>query len=71
MKITVELDPQDVAVITEQVMKAAGPEVMSRIWMSIGEQIATQMHSQMLAQMPDSLRPFFNLQQTPAPGKKF
>ena len=65
MKITVELNPEDLAVITEQVMKAAGPEVISKIWMAIGDQIAAQMHAQMLAQMPDAFRPFFNIQSKP------
>ena len=62
MKITVEVNPEDLAVITEQVMKAAGPEAMSKIWMAIGNQIAGQMQSQMLAQVPDAFRPFFNMQ---------
>ena len=70
MKITVEVDPEDLAVITEQVMKAAGPEAMSKIWMAIGDQIAEQMQAQMLAQMPDAFRPFFTLQSKPAPTKK-
>ncbi len=62
MKITVELNPEDLAVVTEQVMKAAGPEAMSKIWMTIGNQIATQMQSQMMNQIPDAFRPFFNWQ---------
>ncbi len=62
MKITVEIDPKDLAVITEQVMKAAGPEAMSKIWMAIGDQIAAQMHAQMLAQMPDAFRPLLDMQ---------
>ena len=71
MKITVEVNPEDLAVITEQVMKAAGPEAMGKIWMSIGNQIATQVQSQMLSQIPDAFRPFFHMQgsQT-ASGKK-
>ena len=40
MKITVEVNPEDLAIITEQVMKAAGPEAMTKIWMAIGNQIA-------------------------------
>ena len=43
MKITVEVNPEDLAIITEQVMKAAGPEAMTKIWMAIGNQIAAQM----------------------------
>ena len=39
MKITVEVNPEDLAIITEQVMKAAGPEAMSKIWIAIGNQI--------------------------------
>ncbi len=70
MKITVEVNPEDLAVITEQVMKAAGPEMMSKVWMAIGDQIAAQMQAQMLSQMPDAFRPFFNLQSEPASGKK-
>jgi len=70
MKITVEVSPEDLAVITEQIMKAAGPEAMSKIWMAIGDQIAAQMQTQMLAQMPESFRPFFNTQSKPTPGKK-
>ena len=70
MKITVEVDPEDLAVITEQVMKAAGPEAMSKIWMAIGDQIAAQMQAQMLSQIPDAFRPFFNMQSKPASGKK-
>ena len=34
MKITVEVSPEDLAFITEQAMKAAGPEAMSKIWMA-------------------------------------
>ncbi len=70
MKITVEVDPEDLAVITEQVMKAAGPEAMSKIWMAIGDQIAAQMQAQMLAQVPEAFRPFFNMQSQPASDKK-
>ena len=62
MKITVEVNPEDLAVITEQVMKAAGPEAMSRIWMAIGNQIAGQMQTHMLSQIPEAFRPFFNMQ---------
>lgn len=61
MKITVDVTPEDLATIAEQVMKAAGPEAMSKIWMTIGHQIAGQMQAQMMAQVPDAFRPFFNL----------
>jgi glycosyltransferase A (GT-A) superfamily protein (DUF2064 family) len=70
MKITVEVNPEDLAVITEQVMKAAGPEAMSKIWMAIGDQIAEQIQAQMLSQMLEAFRPFFNMQSKPASGKK-
>jgi hypothetical protein len=70
MKITVEVSPEDLAVITEQVMKAAGPEAMSKIWMAIGDQIAGQMQAQMLSQMPEAFRPFFNVESKPASGNK-
>ncbi len=70
MKITVEVSPEDLAAITEQVMKAAGPEAMSKIWMAIGDQIAAQMQAQMLSQMPDAFRPFFEMQSKPPPVKK-
>lgn len=69
MKITVEVNPEDLAVITEKVMQAAGPEAMSKIWMAIGTQLASQMQTQMLAQMPEAFRPFFNFQNT-GTGKK-
>lgn len=59
MKITVDIDPADLGVITEQVMKAAGPEAVSKIWMAIGNQVAAQMQSQMMAQVPEAFRPFF------------
>ncbi len=62
MKITVEVTPEDLAAITEQVMKAAGPEAVSRIWMAIGDRIAGQIHAQMLSQMPDAFRPLFETQ---------
>ena len=65
MKITVEVTPEDLAVITEQVMKAAGPEAISKIWMAIGDQIARQMNAQMLAQMPEAFRPFFEVRSKP------
>ncbi len=68
MKITVEMDPQDLATLTEQVMKAAGPEAVSKIWMAIGQQVASQMQSHMMAQVPDAFRPFFNL--PPTSGSK-
>jgi hypothetical protein len=61
MKITVEVSPEDLAVITEQVMKAAGPETMSKIWMAVSEQIVQQMQAQMVSQMPEPFRPFFSL----------
>ena len=70
MKITVEVTPEDLAVITEQVMKAAGPEAISKIWMAIGDQIAGQMQAQMLAQMPEAFRPFFNMRSKAASDKK-
>ena len=70
MKITVEVSPEDLAVVTQQIMKAAGPEAMSKIWMAIGEQIAAQMQAQMLAQIPEPFRPFFNMQLKPASGQK-
>jgi hypothetical protein len=69
MKITVEVTPEDPAVITEQVMKAAGPEAISRIWMAMGDQIARQMNAQMLAQMPEAFRPFFDMRSKPASQK--
>ena len=58
MKITVEVNPEDLAVITEQVMKAAGPEAMSKIWIAIGNQIVGQMQAHMLSQIPEAFRPF-------------
>jgi hypothetical protein len=61
MKITVEVNPEDLAIITEQVMKAAGPEAMSKIWIEIGNQIAGQMQAHMLSQIPEAFRPFFNM----------
>lgn len=61
MKITVDVTPEDLAAITEQIMKASGPEAISKIWMAIGSQIAGQMQTQMLAQVPEAFRPFFNL----------
>jgi hypothetical protein len=67
MKITVEMNPEDLAVITQEVMKAAGPEAMSRIWMNIGDQIAEQIHAQLTAQMQDAFLPFFNLKPRPGP----
>jgi hypothetical protein len=70
MKITVEVNPEDLATITEQVMKAAGPEAISKIWMAIGNQIAGQMQAQMVSQVPESLRPFFNMQPNGGSGKK-
>src|SRR5262249_24075029 len=70
MKITVEINPEDLAVITEQVMKAAGPEAISKIWMAIGDQIAAQIHAQMLAQMPDAFWPFFEMRSKPKSSDK-
>jgi hypothetical protein len=32
--------------MTQQILKAAGPEAMSKIWMAIGEQIVSQMQAQ-------------------------
>jgi hypothetical protein len=61
MKITVEVNPEDLAIMTDGVMKAAGPEAISKIWMEIGQQVAGQMQAQMMSQVPDSLRPFFNM----------
>ncbi len=59
MKITVEVSPEDLAVMTQQIMKAAGPEAMSKIWMAIGEQIAAQMQAQMLTQIPEPFQAVF------------
>jgi hypothetical protein len=74
MKITIEVNPDDLSVITEQIMKAAGPEAFSKIWMAIGQQIAGQMQAQMLSQMPEAFRPLFNLygdsQSSSATGRK-
>ena len=70
MKITVEISPEDLAVITEQVMKAAGPEAIGKIWMALGDQIAEQIHAQMLAQMPEAFRPFFDMRTKPPSIKK-
>jgi|NGEPerStandDraft_6_1074524.scaffolds.fasta_scaffold374756_2 hypothetical protein len=61
MKITVEVNPEDLSAITDQVMKTAGPEAVSKIWMMIGQQIAGQMQAQMLSQVPEAFRPFFSL----------
>lgn len=61
MKITVEVTPDDLSEITEQIMKAAGPEAVSKIWMMVSQQIATQMQAQMLSQVPEAFRPLFNL----------
>jgi hypothetical protein len=51
-------------------MKAAGPEAMSKIWIAIGNQIAGQMQAQMLSQMPEAFRPFFNMQSRSPSEKK-
>ena len=61
MKITVEVDPEDLSIITEQVLKAAGPEAVSKIWAVLGQQIAEQMQAKMLSQVPDAFRPFFSV----------
>ena len=66
MKITIEVEPQDLAVITEQVMKSAGPEAVSKVWMMVGNQVATQMQAQMLSQMPDAFRQMFKLYGEPS-----
>ena len=66
MKITIEVDPEDLAVITEQVMKSAGPEAVSKVWMMVGQQIATHMQAQMMSQMPDPFRQMFNLYGDPS-----
>jgi hypothetical protein len=47
-----------------------GPEAMSKIWMAISEQIAAQVQAQMLAQIPEPFRPFFNMYLKPASGQK-
>jgi hypothetical protein len=74
MKITVEVNPEDLSAITEQVLKAAGPEAVSRIWMMIGEQIREQMQAHTLSQMPEALRFLLNLYGDSSPssaiGKK-
>ena len=70
MKITVEVDPQDLAVITEQMMKAAGPEAMSSIWIAISNQIVGQMQAHMLSQIPEPFRPFFDMQPHSTSEKK-
>ena len=62
MKITIDIAPEDLATITEQIMKAAGPEAVSKIWMAVGQQVATQMQAHMLSQVPESLRPYFTFQ---------
>ena len=69
MKITVEVNPEDLAIITEQVMKAAGPEAMSKIWIAISNQIVEQMQAHMLSQVPEPFRPFFNMQSHSASEK--
>ena len=66
MKITIEVDPEDLAVITEQVMKSAGPEAVSKIWMMVGQQIGTQMQAQMMSQMPDAFRQMFKIYGDPS-----
>jgi hypothetical protein len=74
MKITVEVNPEDLSAITEQVLKAAGPEAVSKIWMMIGQQIREQMQAHTLSQMPEALRPLLNLYGDSSPssaiGKK-
>lgn len=70
MKITVEVNPEDLAAITAEVMKGAGPDAIGKVWMAVGDRIAAQMQAQMLAQMPEAFRPFFNMQSKPASDKK-
>jgi hypothetical protein len=70
MKITIDISPEDLAAITEQVMKATGPEAISKLWMAIGDRIAEQFHAQMLSQMPDAFRPFFEMQSKSASDNK-
>ena len=70
MKITVEVNPEDLAIITEQVMKAAGPEAMSKIWIAISNQIVEQMQAHMLSQVPEAFRPLFNMKSHSASEKK-
>jgi hypothetical protein len=74
MKITVEASPEDLTAITEQVLKAAGPEAVSKIWMMIGQQIGGQMQAHTLSQLPEALRPLLNLYGDSSPssavGKK-
>jgi hypothetical protein len=68
MKITVEVSPEDLAVITQEVMKASGPEAMSRIWMMVADKVAEQMNAQMMTQIQEGFLPFFNVKprQTPS-----
>ena len=54
--------------MTQQIMKAAGPEAMSKIWMAIGEQIAAQMQAQMSARDPFGISVRAPLQGTWATG---
>jgi len=56
--------------MTQQIMKAAGPEAKSKIWLAIGEQIVAQMQAQMLAQIPEPFRPFFDMQSHSTSEKK-
>ncbi len=70
MKITIEINPEDLAIITEQVMKAAGPEAMSNIWIAISNQIVGQMQAHMLSQIPEPFRPFFDMQSHSTSEKK-
>jgi len=69
MKITVEINPEDLAVITQEVMKAAGPEAMSRMWMAIGDKVAEQIQAQMASQMQEAFLPFFNMKAKTGPAK--
>jgi hypothetical protein len=61
MKITIEVEPEDLATITDHVMKGAGPEAVSKVWMMVSNQLATQIQAQMLGQMPDAFRQMFNI----------
>ena len=69
MKITVEISPEDLAIVTQEIMKSAGPEALSRMWMAIGDKVAEQIQAQMAAQMPDAFLPFFSMKAKPGPAK--
>jgi hypothetical protein len=66
MKITIEVEPEDLATITDHMMKGAGPEAVSKVWMTVGNQLATQMQAQMLSQMPDAFRQMFKIYGEPS-----